>query len=134
MSQKMCISNIIFLHVCVSSEANVRHRCLSRMFVTCKDHWLTPLPWHLITEEQVTYHHYLLSSPAHPNIPPHVWRTYDEQMYLSNKNRIISKVVTNISWALNQLSYSSCHIMIIDYPLYLDMWLRKDKLHITIIS
>ena len=57
-------------------------------------------------------------------------------IYLSNKNRInLKKVVMNISFslALNQLSYSSCHIIIIDYPHYLDIWLRKDKLHITII-
>ena len=35
---------------------------------------------------------------------------------------------------LNQLSYNSYCIRIIDYPHYLDIWLLKDKLHITIIS
>ena len=59
----------------------------------------------------------------------------DKDMYLSNKNRIFSKVMTNnslyVHWTLNHLSYNLCNRMIIDYPHYI--WLWKDKLHITII-
>ena len=92
---------------------DVRHRCLSRMFVTCKDHWLTPLPWHLITEGQVTYHHYLLSPP------PCVTNMCDEHVWQTCIMNMCDKHVWQTYVWKDKLHFPSC---------YHPSWLQKDKL------
>ena len=52
----------------------------------------SPNPSYII----ITYHHYLLNSSATPLLPTCVTNMCHKTLCLSNKNTIISKVVTNI--------------------------------------
>ena len=48
----------------------------------------------------------------------------------------VPTVVTNTNLYIEHLTnWATAHaiIIIIDYPKYLEIWLRKDKLHITIV-
>ena len=67
----------------------------------------------------ITYHHYLLNSSATPLLPTCVTNMCHKTLCLSNKNTIISKVVTNINLCIDYLTNGATahaiYLMIIVY-------------------
>ena len=73
----------------------------------------------------ITYHHYLLNSSATPLLPTCVTNMCHKTLCLSNKNTIISKVVTNINLCIDYLTNGATahaiYLMVIDYSHYLNI-------------